>query len=65
MTPVHADSPARARSNRSLYRSCKGGARLSREDVIHYVRSTVDVYVQLTRAGGRRGMSEVVLGRKF
>ena len=41
----------------------QGGARLSREDVVHYVRSTVDVYVQLTRAGGKRGVSEVVLGK--
>jgi len=62
MTTVHADSPARAVEQIALL-VLQGGARLSREDVVHYVRSTVDVYVQLTRAGGKRGVSEVVLGK--
>jgi type IV secretion system protein VirB11 len=61
MTTVHADSPARAVEQIALL-VLQGGARLSREDVVHYVRSTVDVYVQLTRASGKRGVSEVVLG---
>lgn len=60
MTTVHADSPDRAVEQLALL-VLQGGTRLRREDVLHYVRSTIDVYVQLTRTGGRRGVSEIAL----
>ncbi|MEN5169398.1 P-type DNA transfer ATPase VirB11 [Brevundimonas pondensis] len=60
ITTVHADSPARAVEQLALL-VLQGGTRLRREDVIHYVRSTIDVYVQLGRVGGRRSVSEIML----
>jgi type IV secretion system protein VirB11 len=39
----------------------QAGTQLSRDDVRHYVRSTVDVYVQLARIGGKRSVAEVLL----
>ncbi|MGX1747964.1 MULTISPECIES: P-type DNA transfer ATPase VirB11 [unclassified Brevundimonas] len=58
MTTVHADTPERAVEQIALL-VLQGGTRLRREDVVHYVRSTIDVYVHLSRTAGRRGMSEV------
>jgi type IV secretion system protein VirB11 len=60
MTTVHADSPERAVEQIALL-VLQGGARLSREDVLHYVRSTIDVFVQLDRRGGRRIVSDIQL----
>lgn len=60
MTTVHADSPDRAIEQIALL-VLQGGARLCREDVTHYVRSTIDVFVQLTRTAGRRSVSDVQL----
>lgn len=60
MTTVHADSPERAVEQIALL-VLQGGTRLRRDDVVHYVRSTIDVFVQLTRSGGRRAISEVRL----
>lgn len=60
MTTVHADSPQRAVEQIALL-VLQGGTRLRREDVIHYVRSTIDVFVQLERTSGRRGVSAVML----
>ena len=60
MTTVHADSPERAIEQIALL-VLQGGARLSREDVLHYVRSTIDVFVQLDRRGGRRIVSDIQL----
>lgn len=61
MTTVHADTPERAVEQIALL-VLQGGTRLRREDVVHYVRSTIDVYVQLSRTGGARSVSEIVLG---
>ncbi|WP_341021705.1 P-type DNA transfer ATPase VirB11 [Brevundimonas diminuta] len=61
MTTIHADTPERAVEQIALL-VLQGGTRLRREDVVHYVRSTIDVYVQLSRSGGRRSISEVRLG---
>ena len=61
MTTVHADTPDRAVEQIALL-VLQGGTRLRREDVVHYVRSTIDVYVQLSRTGGARSVSEIVLG---
>ncbi|HYC98012.1 P-type DNA transfer ATPase VirB11 [Brevundimonas sp.] len=60
MTTVHADSPERAVEQIALL-VLQGGTRLRRDDVLHYVRSTIDVFVQLTRVAGRRSVSEIQL----
>lgn len=62
MTTVHADSPERAIEQIALL-VLQGGARLRRDDIIHYVRSTIDVYVQLGRIGGRRLVEDIQLRR--
>lgn len=60
MTTVHADSPDRAVEQIALL-VLQGGTTLRREDVTHYIRSTIDVFVQLSRVGGRRCVSEIAL----
>lgn len=60
MTSVHADSAERAVEQIVLL-VLQAGTQLDREDVRHYVRSTVDVFVHLARTGGRRRVAEVVL----
>lgn len=60
MTTVHADSPDRAIEQIALL-VLQGGTRLSREDVLHHVRATIDVFVQLSRVAGCRQISEVKL----
>jgi type IV secretion system protein VirB11 len=62
MTTVHADSAERAIEQIALL-VLQTGTRLGREDVSHYVRTTVDVFVQLARTDGRRHVAEVVLAR--
>ena len=62
MTSVHADSAERAIEQIALL-VLQTGTRLGREDVHHYVRSTVDVFIQLARTGGKRHVAEVVLAR--
>ena len=61
MTTIHADSPDRAVEQLALL-VLQSGTRLNRADVLHHVRSTIDVFVQLTRTGGARKVSEVMLG---
>jgi type IV secretion system protein VirB11 len=60
MTTVHADSAGRAIEQITLL-VLQTGTRLGREDVHHYVRQTIDVFVQLARIGGRRHVAEIVL----
>ena len=62
MTTIHADSADRAIEQLALL-VLQGGTRLGREDVHHYVRSTIDVFVHLNRSGGRRHVGEVALRR--
>jgi type IV secretion system protein VirB11 len=62
MTTVHADSPERAVEQIVLL-ALQAGTQLNRDDVRHYVRTTVDIFVQLARSGGRRRVAEVVLNR--
>ena len=62
MTTVHADSAERAIEQIVLL-VLQAGTQLNRDDVRHYVSSTVDVFVQLARVGGRRHVTEVVLRR--
>jgi type IV secretion system protein VirB11 len=63
MTTVHADSAERAIEQIVLL-VLQTGTRLNRDDVRHYVATTVDVFVQLDRTGGCRRIAEVVLSRK-
>lgn len=60
MTTVHADSAERAIEQIVLL-VLQAGTQLSRDDVRHYIWSTVDVFVQLDRTAGKRTVSEVVL----
>jgi type IV secretion system protein VirB11 len=39
----------------------RAGTQFSRDDVRHYMRSTVDAYVQPARDGGRRRVAKVLL----
>lgn len=60
MTTVHADSAERAIEQITLL-VLQAGAGMSRADVHHHVRSTIDVFVQLERVNGRRRVTQVVL----
>lgn len=60
MTTIHADSAEGAVEQLTLL-VLQGGTRLGREDVHHYVRETVDLFVQLGRTAGRRHVAEVLL----
>jgi type IV secretion system protein VirB11 len=60
MTTIHADSPSGAVEQLALL-VLQSGTRLTHADVVRYVRSTIDVYVQLGRSAGRRFVSQVSL----
>lgn len=60
MTTIHADSPERAIEQIALL-VLQGGTTLNRADVLHYARSTIDVFVQLERRAGPRMISQVTL----
>ena len=60
MTTIHADSPLRAIEQLALL-VFQSGSRLDRADVHHYVRASIDVFVQLERVGGRRKVSQVLV----
>lgn len=62
MTTIHADSPQGA-VEQLVMLVLQGGTRLSRDDVRHYVRQSIDVFVQLSRTGGRRSVEAVALGK--
>ena len=63
MTTIHADSPARTVEQLALL-VLQAGSRLSREDVRHYVRESIDVFVQLDRRGGRRKVAQVLVRQR-
>lgn len=58
MTTIHADSPDRAIEQLALL-VLQTGTQLRRRDVIDYVSSVMDIFVQLDRSGGSRGVAEV------
>ncbi|WP_294327211.1 P-type DNA transfer ATPase VirB11 [uncultured Sphingomonas sp.] len=62
MTTLHADSATRAIEQLALL-VLQTGTRLDRSDIQHFARSTIDVFVQLSRIDGRRAVSEVLLSR--
>ncbi len=59
MTTIHADTPQRAIEQLVLL-VLQAGSRLSRDDVRHYVRESVDVFVQLERRNGQRIVSQIL-----
>jgi type IV secretion system protein VirB11 len=60
MTTVHAGSPERAIEQIVLL-ALQSGTTLDRDSITHYVRSSIDVFVQLGRIGGRRLVTDVVV----
>jgi type IV secretion system protein VirB11 len=60
MTTVHADDPARAIEQIALL-VLQTGTRLDRDSIVHYVRSSIDVFVQLSRVDGKRQVSMIAL----
>lgn len=60
MTTVHADTPQRAIEQLALL-VLQTGSRLSREDVRHYVRESIDVFVQLERREGQRRVTQMLV----
>jgi type IV secretion system protein VirB11 len=60
MTTIHADTSARAVEQLALL-VLQAGSRLAREDVRHYVRASIDVFVQLERIAGRRKVTQVLV----
>lgn len=58
ITTVHADSPKGAVDQLALL-VLQSGLNLGRTEVSDYVRGIVDVFVQLSRRDGRRGISEI------
>ncbi len=60
MTTIHADGAERAIEQLVLL-ALQAGTLLNRDDIRHYVRSTIDIYVHLERIGGARQVAEMVL----
>ena len=60
MSTIHADSPIRAIDQLALL-VLQTGTRMAWDDVIQYVKSSLDVIVQLRRAGGRRDVESVLV----
>lgn len=60
MTTIHADTPRRAIEQLALL-VLQSGSRLSREDVRHYVRESVDVFVQLEHRDGVRRVAQIMV----
>jgi type IV secretion system protein VirB11 len=60
MTTIHADSPERAIEQLVLL-VLEAGTNLDRDSIAYYVRSSIDVYVQLGRVQGRRVVTAIEL----
>jgi type IV secretion system protein VirB11 len=60
MTTIHADSTERAIEQLVLL-VLESGTHLDRESIAHYVRSSIDIYVQLGRVDGKRVVTEIAL----
>ena len=59
MTTIHADTPERAIEQLALL-VLQTGTKLGWDDVRHYVRASIDVFVQLGRVGGQRQVVDVM-----
>jgi type IV secretion system protein VirB11 len=60
MTTIHADSTERAIEQLVLL-VLESGTHLDRTSIAHYVRASIDVYVQLGRIEGQRVVTEIEL----
>ena len=60
ITTIHADTPHRAIEQLALL-VLQAGSKLSRDDVRHYVRESVDVFVQLERRAGKRRVAKIMV----
>lgn len=60
MTTIHADSVERAFEQLALL-VLEGGSTLQREDILSYVRTTVDLVLQLTRDSSGRKVSGIAV----
>ena len=60
MTTIHADSPMRAIEQLALL-VLQSGAELRWDDVLNYVRSSIDVFVQLERRNGQRRVTSLMV----
>ena len=60
MTTIHADSPSHAIEQLAML-VLHDGVKLSRAEVRHYVRQSIDVFVQLGRTDGKRSVENVTL----
>ena len=58
ITTVHADTPRGALEQIALM-VLQGGLALNREDTIAYIRSIIDIIVQVERKDGRRQISDI------
>jgi type IV secretion system protein VirB11 len=58
LTTVHADSP-RGALDQIAFMTLQAGLTLTRDDIVTYARSVIDVIVQLARVNGRRVISEI------
>lgn len=58
MSTIHADTPALAVQQIALL-VLQAGLGLKRDDITDYVKTTVDVIVQLSRRGGLRAVDEI------
>lgn len=63
MTTIHADTPMRAIEQLVLL-VLQAGSRLGRDDVRHYVRESIDVFVQLSRTGGQRKVDQLLVAER-
>jgi type IV secretion system protein VirB11 len=61
MTTLHADNPERAMEQLAML-VLQRGVGLSRLDIIDYLRSVIDIYIQVERSSVGRRISEVRLG---
>lgn len=58
LTTIHADSPRRALDQLALL-VLQSGMRMEWDDVLRYIRLSVDIVVQLSRLGGRREIAAI------
>jgi type IV secretion system protein VirB11 len=64
MSTIHADSPERAIEQLALL-VLQTGTQLRRADVVSYVESVVDIFVQLERRNGERRIGEIRLSERL
>lgn len=62
LSTIHADSPERAIEQLALI-VLQTGTQLTRQDIVHYIRSVVDLVVQLERRDGKRRISDIMVTR--